>query len=212
MQEVLHFLGSLTDSKQILEYVIQYGLWVVVLIVFAENGLFFAFFLPGDYLLFLTGLFGGTNKLPQTAFTLIMSIWAGAVLGSLVGYLTGRYFGNNLQSRKDSWFFKKERIDNTQEFFNKHGSKALIICRFLPVVRTFTPILVGIIKMPYRTFLPLNLIGGAIWVAAMVGGGYFLGEHFPALANYVQYIILFFLAITTFTVVKGYIDLRRRKA
>jgi membrane-associated protein len=209
MQEVIDFFRNITDSQQILQYVIEYGLWVVVLIVFAENGLFFAFFLPGDYLLFLTGLFGGTGKLAQPLWILLLSIWAGSVAGSWVGYLTGKYFGDRLQSQKESWFFKKERIQQTQEFFDRHGSKALIICRFLPVVRTFTPILVGIIGMSYPKYLSLNVLGGAIWVLAMVGGGYFLGEQFPQLANYVEYIIFFFLAVTTFTVVKGYFDLRK---
>jgi membrane-associated protein len=209
MDALLQFLGSLTDSKQILEYVITYGLWVVVLIVFAENGLFFAFFLPGDYLLFLTGLFGGTGKLQQPLGSLLFWIWLGAVLGSLVGYLTGRYFGDTLQNQKENWFFKKKRIDQTRDFFEKHGSKALIICRFLPLVRTFTPILAGIIRMPYRMFLPLNIIGAAVWVGAMVGGGYFLGEHFPQLANYIEYIVVFFLLVTTFTVIRGYFGLKK---
>ena len=114
-----------------------------------------------------------------------------------------------MQNRPDSLFFKKKYIETTREAFLKYGNGALIISRFLPIVRTFAPILAGLIHMNFRQFMLYNLIGGAIWVVTLVTAGYYLGERFPGIVDYVQYIILFFLGITTFTVVRGYLNARR---
>lgn len=205
MQEIFEFFSTITNSEEI----IKAGLYIIVLIVFAENGLFFAFFLPGDYLLFLTGVFGGTGVLKEPLSELLLWITLAAILGSLVGYLIGRFAGSRIQNQKESLFFKKKYIDNTQKYFEKYGARTLIISRFLPVIRTFAPILAGISKMKYSSYLLYNVIGGVLWVGILVTAGYFFGEQFPWIVNYVHYIILFFLAITTFTVVKSYYDARR---
>ncbi len=195
---------QITDS----ETIVRSGLWVVSLIVFLENGAFFAFFLPGDYLLFLTGVFGGTMVLKEPLSEIFIYIYVASILGSTVGFLSGRYAGSRLENMRDNWFFKKRYLDSTRKFFDKHGLSALIISRFLPIIRTFTPILAGIIKMPWLTYLLLSLLGGFFWVSILVVSGYYLGQYFPWIVNYVQYIILFFLFITTFTVIKGYISIR----
>lgn len=195
---------QITDS----ETIVRSGLWVVSLIVFLENGAFFAFFLPGDYLLFLTGVFGGTMVLKEPLSEIFIYIYVASILGSTVGFLSGRYAGSRLENMRDNWFFKKRYLDSTRKFFDKHGLSALIISRFLPIIRTFTPILAGIIKMPWLTYLFLSLLGGFLWVSILVVSGYYLGQYFPWIVNYVQYIILFFLFITTFTVIKGYISIR----
>lgn len=205
MQEIFEFFSTITNSEEI----IKAGLYIIVLIVFAENGLFFAFFLPGDYLLFLTGVFGGTGVLKEPLSELLLWITIAAILGSLVGYLIGRFAGSRIQNQKESLFFKKKYIDNTQKYFEKYGARTLIISRFLPVIRTFAPILAGISKMKYSSYLLYNVIGAVLWVGILVTGGYFFGEQFPWIVNYVHYIILFFLAITTFTVVKSYFDARK---
>lgn len=204
MDEINLLWHQLTDS----ETIIRSGLLVITCIVFAENGLFFAFFLPGDYLLFLTGVFGGTGVIKEPLTTILLSIFTAAVVGSLIGYLLGRFFGNSLQRRPDSFFFKKKHLESTREFFLKYGFSALVISRFLPVVRTFTPILAGISKMPWYSFMVLNIIGAAMWVGILVIGGYYMGRHFPWIINYVQYIILFFLGITTYTIVRGYLKFK----
>ena len=203
MDEINLLWHQLTDS----ETIIRSGLMVITLIVFAENGLFFAFFLPGDYLLFLTGVFGGTGVLKEPLSSLLLSIFLAAIIGSLVGYLSGRFFGKSLMNRPDSWFYKKKHLDSTREFFDKYGFMALIISRFLPIVRTFTPILAGISHLSWYKFIVLNR--GALWVGILVTGGFYLGQSFPGIINYVQYIIIFFLGITTFTVIKGYLKLRQ---
>lgn len=205
MQEIFDFFSTITDSEQI----IKAGLYIIALIVFAENGLFFAFFLPGDYLLFLTGVFGATGYLKEPLTDILLYLIVAAILGSLVGYLTGRYAGNRIQNQKESFFFKQEYIEKTEKYFDKYGPRTLIISRFLPVVRTFAPILAGLSKMKWLAYLTYNVLGALIWVGILVGGGFYFGEKFPWIVNYVHYIIIFFLGITTFTVVKGYLDAKK---
>ena len=206
MHEIAHFFKYITSSDQIIH---AGGLLVITLIVYAENGLFFAVFLPGDYLLFLSGLFCGTKVLNIPFPILLLFIFTAAVLGSITGYHSGKLFGNSLEQRRDTFFFKKKYIETTKAFYEKYGSKALIISRFLPVVRTFAPILAGVIRMRHSRFLFLNIIGAALWVSIMVGGGYYLGVKFPNTVHYIQYIIIFFLVITSLTVLKGYFSFKK---
>ena len=121
--EISEIIKYLSDSKEI----ISAGLWAVTLVVYAENGLFFAFFLPGDYLLFLTGVFVGTKVVTFTITTVMLYLFLAAVLGSLTGFLFGRYFGSNLENRPDRWYFKKKHVESTRDFFEKYGNQALII-------------------------------------------------------------------------------------
>lgn len=208
MDQLVDFFRYLLNSEEIIR---TGGLIVITLIIFVENGLFFGFFLPGDYLLFLSGVFAGTRLLDVPLGLLMGCIWGAAILGSLTGFLTGYYFGARIKNRPDSLFFKQKYIDNTRDAFVRYGNSALIISRFLPVVRTFAPLLAGLIHMPFRFFMLYNVVGGTIWVLTLVGGGFYFGERFPWIVDYVQYIIIFFLAITTFTVVKGYLNARKEK-
>lgn len=185
------------------------GLLAIILIVYIENGLFFGFFLPGDYLLFLSGVFVSTGLLEVSVLTLFFAIMAAAIAGSFTGYVSGRFFGDKIQNRKDSLFFKQKYITKTRKYFEKYGSRTLIIARFLPIVRTFAPILAGLVSMNFLRFTIYNIIGGFIWAFTLVGSGYYLGIKYPWLIDYVHYIIIFFLAITTFTVVKGYFNARK---
>ncbi|GAA4407655.1 VTT domain-containing protein [Nibrella viscosa] len=206
MDQIIDFFRYLLNSEEIIR---TGGLVLITLIIFIENGLFFGFFLPGDYLLFLSGMFAGTRILDVPLWLMLLCIFGAAVLGSLTGYVTGRFFGDRIRNRPDSLLFKKKHIETTRNYFLKYGSRTLIIARFLPVVRTFAPILSGLIEMDFRYFMLYNVIGAAIWVVTLVGGGFYLGETFPGFIDYVGYIIIFFLAITTFTVIKGYINARR---
>lgn len=206
MQSILDFFNYLLNSEEIIQ---TGGLVAITLIIYVENGLFFGFFLPGDYLLFLSGVFCGTKLLAVSLGFLLLSIFSAAVLGSFTGYLSGRFFGESIQNRKDSLFFKKKHIETTRKYFNKYGNRTLVIARFLPVVRTFAPIIAGIVNMRISQFLLYNVVGGAIWTFTLVGGGYFFGERFPWIIDYVHYIILFFLGITTFTVIKGYFSAKK---
>jgi membrane-associated protein len=208
MDQIIEFFRYLLDSEEIIQ---TGGLVLITLIIFIENGVIFGFFLPGDYLLFLSGVFAGTRLLDVPLWLLLTCIFGAAVLGSLTGYLTGYFAGGRLQNRPDSLLFKKEYITNTRVAFEKYGTSALIVARFLPIVRTFAPVLAGLIHMDFQRFMLYNVTGGAIWVLTLVGGGFFFGEQFPWIINYVHWIIIFFLGITTFTVVRGYLNARRER-
>jgi membrane-associated protein len=206
MNEIGDFFSYILNSKEIIQ---TGGLIAITLIIFVENGLFFGFFLPGDYLLFLSGVFCSAKILDTPLSILLTCIFLASVLGSLTGYLSGRFFGERIESKNDSIFFKKRYIDKTRNYFEKYGMQTLIIARFLPIIRTFSPILAGIVDMKFLPFMVYNILGGLIWTVVLVGGGFYLGEHFPWITNYVHYIVLFFLGITTFTVVKGYLNAKK---
>lgn len=206
MDAILDFFRYLLNSEEIIR---TGGLVVVTLIVFVENGVIFGFFLPGDYLLFLAGVFAGTGTLAVPLLLLMGCIFGAAVAGALLGYGTGYFFGTKLQNRPDSLFFKQEYITNTRKTFERYGSQALIVARFLPIVRTFAPLLAGIIHMNLGRFMAYNILGGAIWTFVLVGGGYYFGVQFPWIINYVHWVILFFLGVTTFTVIRGYLNARK---
>lgn len=206
MEEISSFFNYLMNSEEIIQ---TGGLLAILLIVYIENGLFFGFFLPGDYLLFLTGVFVSSQHLDQPILLVLLGVFAAAVLGTYTGYISGRFFGDKIRNKKDSLFFKQKYLARTANYFEKYGNRTLIIARFLPIVRTFAPILAGLVRMNFVQFSIYNMAGGAIWVATLVGGGYLLGNRFPFIIDYVHYIIMFFLAITTFTVIKGYLNARK---
>ena len=205
--EISEIIKYLSDSKEI----IGLGLWAVTFVVFAENGLFFAFFLPGDYLLFLTGVFVGTGFLKYTIVTVMLYLFLAAVLGSLTGFLFGRFFGSTLANRPDRWYFKKKHIKSTEDFFEKYGNRALIISRFLPYIRTFAPILAGTAQMQLKEFSIYNVAGAFLWTFVLVLGGYFLGYEFPNLKNHVEYVIIFFVSVTSITIVRAYLKIRKEQ-
>jgi membrane-associated protein len=208
LEAISSFFEYIMNSEEIIQ---TGGLFAIILIVYIENGLFFGFFLPGDYLLFLSGVFASTLVLKVAITPLLLYVSVAAILGSLTGYLSGRFFGDKIQNRKDSLFFKQKHIEKTRDYFEKYGVRTLIIARFLPIVRTFAPILAGLVKMNFLRYMLYNVLGGLIWVFTLVGGGYFLGIKYPGIVDYVEYIVLFFLGITTVTVIKGFLDLRKDK-
>jgi len=205
MQSLSDFFYLLMDSEEIIQ---TGGLIAIVLIVYVENGLFFGFFLPGDYLLFLSGVFCATKLLSVSISILMLCVFVAAALGSLTGYGMGRYFGESILNRKDSLLFKKRYIKNTEKYFEKFGSQTLVIARFLPIIRTFAPIIAGLVRMNFPKYILYNILGAVLWTVLLVGGGYYFGIKFPWIVDYVHYIVIFFLVITTFTVIKGYFKAR----
>jgi membrane-associated protein len=205
---MLDFLKTLLDSKEIIN---TGGLFLIVLIVYVENGLFFGFFLPGDYLLFLAGVFCGTQAFAVSIVALVLAVTAASVAGSFTGYYFGNVLGKNLLHKKDSLFFKFEYLVRTRVYFMKFGGKTLIVSRFLPIVRTFAPILAGMVKMEIKKFTFFNVLGGVIWVFSLILSGYFLGTRFPQIMHYLEYVVFFFLAITSFVVVKGFFEMNKKK-
>jgi membrane-associated protein len=160
----------------------------VIAIVFAESGLFFGFFLPGDSLLFTAGLFASQGHLP--IIPLVIGCVVAAIAGDSVGYAFGRRVGPAIFSREDSFFFHKKHIAKAEGFYKKYGTKTILLARFVPIVRTFAPILAGVGSMPYKTFLAWNIIGGIVWGAGVTLLGYFLGTAFPQISEYLHWIII----------------------
>ncbi|WP_414168343.1 DedA family protein [Streptoverticillium reticulum] len=155
----------------------QFGLLGVLAIVFAESGLLIGFFLPGDSLLFTTGLLVTTGKLNQyPLWAVCLLVALAAVLGDQAGYLFGRKVGPALFRRPDSKIFKQENVQKAHEFFEKYGPKSLVLARFVPVIRTFTPIIAGVSRMNYRSFITFNIIGGTLWGAGVTLLGAVLGQ------------------------------------
>jgi membrane-associated protein len=201
------FIKFISDSEEIIS---KGGLIAIALIVFAETGLFFCFFLPGDYLLFLAGLYC-TSILKVHIVTLFAVICSAAILGNFTAYFFGRIVGEKLYNREDSFFFKRRYMNTTKEFFARYGGKSLIIGRFLPIIRTFAPILAGTAQMELKEFAIYNLIGGVLWTFTLVLGGYFLGYEFPTLKDHVEYVIFFFVGLTSITVIRAYLKIRKEQ-
>ncbi len=151
-----------------------FGTIGLILVVFAESGLFFGFFLPGDSLLFTAGVFAARGDL--TLPVILVGVFLAAVAGDQVGYAFGRNVGPALFRRPDSRFFKKEHLDRAQRYFEEHGVKTIVLARFVPVVRTFAPIVAGAGSMPYRTFVTYNVVGGLLWGVGVTMLGFLLGE------------------------------------
>ena len=151
-----------------------FGTIGIILAVFAESGLFFGFFLPGDSLLFTAGVLAarGTLSLP----VLVVGVVVAAIAGDQVGYLFGRRVGPAIFRRPDSRFFRQEHVDQAHRYLEHHGVKTIVLARFVPIVRTFAPIVAGVGRMPYRTFVTFNVVGGLLWGVGVTMAGYLLGE------------------------------------
>jgi membrane-associated protein len=156
-------------------------------IIFAETGLLFGFFLPGDSLLFTAGILASQGYLNIALTCLVLFI--AAVLGDSTGYAIGNKFGKRLFHKEDSIFFHKDHLEKAQAFYNKHGGKTIILARFMPIIRTFAPTVAGIADMPYLKFLSFNVIGGLLWSVGLTLAGYFLGKLIPDVDKYLLPII-----------------------
>ena len=164
------------------------GLIGLFAIVFAESGLFFGFFLPGDSLLFTAGLLSSQGHLAPLPVILV-GCFVAAVAGDQVGYVFGARVGPSLFRRPDSRIFKQEYVEKARAFFERHGSKTIVLARFVPIVRTFAPILAGVGDMQYRTFVTFNVMGGLLWAVGVTTLGYVLGETAPWVEDYLLLVI-----------------------
>ncbi|MFE9556911.1 DedA family protein [Streptomyces sp. NPDC006692] len=191
------------------DYLLQtFGLAGLLLVVFAESGLLIGFFLPGDSLLFTTGLLVTTGKLDTPLWLVCVLVVLAAVLGDQVGYLFGKKVGPSLFRRPDSKLFKQENVEKAHEFFEKYGPKSLVLARFVPIVRTFTPIVAGVSGMNYRSFVTFNVIGGTLWGAGVTLLGAALGN-----VDFVhKHIELILVAIVLVSVVPIAIEFLRARA
>jgi membrane-associated protein len=158
-------------------------------IVFTETGLFVGFFLPGDSLLVTAGLLS-SQGLPLNVFELGLLLTCAAILGDNTNYWVGRMTGASIFTREDSLLFKKKHVERAHEFYVKHGPKTVVLARFMPIIRTFAPLVAGVGKMNYRTFLTFSVLGGTAWIWSMLMLGYFLGAKVPGVAKHIELVII----------------------
>jgi len=194
MDGILDFLKELVNPESIIRYG---GIYLLLFVVFAETGLFVGFFLPGDSLLFTAGLFCSTGILKIHPALLIGLIIFAAVTGNMFGYYFGKKVGVMLFKRKSGLLFRQEHLIAANEFYKKHGKKTIVLSRFLPILRTFAPIIAGIVKLEYRKFFIYSLIGAFFWVCSLVMTGYFMGKYIPKTKEYLEYIVIFLIVITS---------------
>ena len=209
MSELFEFLKNLTNPESI----VKLGLPLLLFVIFAETGLLVGFFLPGDSLVFISGLLCATNqsllKVNITELILFMSL--AAIIGNTFGYYFGKRVGAGLYKREDSFFFKKKHLKTTRSFYERHGGKTLFIGRFLPIIRTFAPILAGVIKIDFKKFMIYNILGALCWIGSLAGIGYFLGAEFPQTKEYLGYIVIGLIVVTSIPVLITYFNERKSK-
>jgi membrane-associated protein len=187
LQSILHFLQSLYSPEGLRELIRSGGAPLVCTIVFIETGFFVGFFLPGDSLLITAGIFSYAGVIPLK--WLLLPVMLCAIAGDQVGYWIGRSAGAALYRREDSWFFRRSHLQRAQDFYEKYGGRAVILARFVPIVRTFCPPVAGAAKMPYSRYLLFDMIGGICWIGATVLGGYTLGRFVPNIGQRIHYVI-----------------------
>jgi membrane-associated protein len=189
----------------------KFGLIGLFLIIFAESGLLIGFFLPGDSLLFTAGLLSAIHSpiFNKPILVVCLVCFVAAVLGDQVGYQIGKRVGPELFDRPKSKLFRPANVVKAQNFFDKHGAKTIIMARFVPIVRTFAPIVAGVGKMKYRTFAVFNLIGGALWGIGVTLLGFFLGKRFPSLKERIDLLAIVIIAVSLLPVAFEIIKHRR---
>ena len=196
LHDTIDILRHLINPQWVLDHG---GLWLLIFIIFAETGLFVGFFLPGDSLLFVTGMTLSLNNslsgfgVPEVLALICLS----GILGNYAGYWFGLKSGPILYQRESTLFFKKKHLDAAHEFYDKHGVLAIVLARFLPIIRTFAPIVAGIVQMNFRKFTLLNILGSVGWVCAMILIGFFLGKMVPGLKNHLDLIVVIIVLVTT---------------
>lgn len=228
MQSIIDFLHQVKDflnPKIMIDSLLDtFGIYVyfaLFFIIFAETGLAVGFFLPGDSLLVVAGLFAAAGKM--NLFVLMLSLFVAAVVGDAVGYLTGKKMGETLFTYPKSRVFNPKHIQKAHAFYEKHGGKTIIIARFVPIVRTFAPIVAGAAQMSYRQFLLYNVFGGFFWVTSMLLTGYFLGslvetfmrnvfgiENF-LLEDHIDKVVIVIVLLSILPIIYEYIKARREK-
>ena len=206
INQIRHYLNPNT--------IVAAGYVVLAFVVFAETGLAAGFFLPGDSLLVVAGLFAARGDLDVAV--LLPLLFVAAVIGDAVGYYSGLKMGPRIFSRPKSLVFKPEHLHKAQEFYNKYGGKTIIIARFVPIIRTFAPIVAGAAQMPYRRFAVYNVVGGFLWVFSMILGGYFLGNFVERtfgikLDQHIEKVVIVVVALSLTPPLYEYLKARRGK-
>lgn len=203
MHEIIDLLKTLlADPDKLMNWITTHGgLYVVMFIIFAETGLFVGFFLPGDSLLFITGILIANSPAPFGNEILNLVYWitlicGAAILGNLVGFWFGKESGHLWFEKKDTWLFKQKHLLKAHDFYEKKGALAIILGRFLPIVRTFAPLVAGIVKMDRKKFVSYSIIGAIAWVTSMIMAGFLLG-HNDFVKRNIDKIVIVIILVTT---------------
>lgn len=196
------------NPETILDTLGTWALWGALAIVFAECGLLLGFFLPGDSLLFTVGMFVGRGDVEQPLWLVCLLLTASAIVGNVVGYEIGRKAGPAIFRRPDSRVFRQEYVDKTTEFFAKHGAKAIVLARFVPIVRTFITVTAGVGRMDRSRYLAYSALGGVLWATGVTVLGYFLGS-FAVVKNNIELILIAIILVSVLPMVVEYLRGRR---
>jgi membrane-associated protein len=209
-ESILHFFRSLYDPEGLKELIRSGGAPLVCTIVFVETGFFVGFFLPGDSLLITAGIFAAAGVVPLR--WLLAPVMACAILGDQIGYWIGRKAGPALYRREDSLLFRRSHLQRAHDVYEKYGGRAVIFARFVPIIRTFCPPVAGAALMPYSRYLMFDILGGVLWVGAMIVGGYSLGRSVPNIGQRIHYVIAVVVAASLLPVVISILRARRAAA
>jgi membrane-associated protein len=217
LSELLQYLNPKILIEALLGWLGIYVYFGLFFIIFAETGLAVGFFLPGDSLLVVSGLMAKTLPDKLNIIYILIAFFFGSIIGDSTGYWTGRYMGKKLFNREDSWIFKPSRVEKAKLFFEKHGVKTVILARFMPIVRTFAPIVVGASEMPYSKFLPFSILGAFLWIFGMVLSGYFLGGIVEStfgikLENHIEKVVIVVVILSLLPPVFEYLKSRKEKS
>ena len=207
----MEFLVGVVTGAHSLDDLIRWGGYVVLVgIVFTETGLLVGFFLPGDSLLITAGLVAAAGGLNIWWINGLLSV--AAVVGDSVGYAIGARLGPRLFTRERSWLFNPRHVERTRRFYARHGAKTIVIARFVPIIRTFAPVVAGVGQMPYRRFLLYNIAGGVGWVTSMTWAGFLLGRAIPNIAEYIHVVVIVVIVLSVIPIVVEILKERRRRA
>jgi membrane-associated protein len=204
MSELVDLLHRLRDLPALIQWAGYLGLTAIV---FTETGLFFGFFLPGDSLLVTAGLLA-SQGFPLDVYKLGAILSAAAICGDNTNYWIGRLTGPRIFNREDSLFFRRKHVERAHAFYERHGAKTIVLARFMPIIRTFAPLVAGVAQMNYRTFLTFSVAGGLLWIWSMLFIGFFLGRYIPGIGKHIELVIL---AVIFLSILPGLISWWRER-
>ena len=207
MDFVHEFFSNVYNVPELIRLVGFYGL---ILIVFAETGLLVGFFLPGDSLLITAGLFAARGDFEFTS--LIVALIPAAIAGNATGYFIGYRTGATLYSRPNSLLFRREHLQMTHDYYVRHGGKTIVLAQFVPILRTFAPVVAGVAQMGYRQFATYNVVGAILWIGSMVTAGYLMGNLIPNIESRIHYVVAIVIAISLMPPALAWLRARRAKA
>jgi len=208
MDQLLEFFHRLRDVKALVAWGGYVGL---TSIIFAETGLLVGFFLPGDSLLVTAGLFASQPRFGLNVWLLGALLTGASILGNAVGYAIGRASGPRLFTREESLFFKPRYLKQAHDFYERHGGRTIILARFMPIVRTFVPVVAGAAAMDYAKYTYYNVIGGVLWIWSLLFTGYFLGRYIPGIDAHIEKLIVVVIILSLIPALVHWIQAKRRQ-